>query len=437
MTFITRDSVAAAAMLERMKLGGRKLGAIALAIVVLAGCTDSGGAPAAASPAAPSASSTSPTTQSISTAPPASPAAGASASARPTSTPATADLQGLLDAERTSYGALGALAVVRIGDQRRFAASGAADLAGTPISETTRFRIASITKPIVATLVLDAVAHGTLSLDDVVGTILPGIVRVEPAITVLQLLSHTSGVFDESNDGDPTADIPKLTDPTLRKQAEDLLKRYIAGEKVIGTDRLLVALSEGHPRYFAPGAGYHYSNTNYQLAAMILEKTTGTLLADLLASRIVEPLGLRHVTIAPPDLASPELRGYGTSTTDGSLVDITDDLIAFGNGGNGGILSTADDLLTTMQAIVSGRLLPAQLVAEMKKPVLQSYGLGLATYLLSCGTFFGHEGGVNGTASIALVSPTGDRGVVIALNLRSAADPRLPALADRMVCASP
>ena len=128
------------------------------------------------------------------------------------------------------------------------------------------------------------------------------------------------------------------------------------------------------------------------------------------------------------------MRGYGTSTADGSLVDLTDDLLAFGNGGNGGIISTADELLAMMQAIVSGRLLPDELVAEMKKPNRQSYGLGLGTYNLSCGTFHGHEGGVNGTASIAIVSPDGDAGVVIALNLRSGDDPGLPALADRMLC---
>jgi hypothetical protein len=65
---------------------------------------------------------------------------------------------------------------------------------------------------------------------------------------------------------------------------------------------------------------------------------------------------------------------------------------------------------------------------------MAGYGLGLATYSLTCGTFFGHEGGVNGTASIAIVSPNGDGGVVVALNLRSGDDPGLPALADGMLC---
>ena len=84
-----------------------------------------------------------------------------SAPAEPSSTPAASSsassgLQQLLDDERTSYGAPGALAVLRVGGRRTAATSGTADTTGTPITDTTRFRIASITKPIVATLVLRA-----------------------------------------------------------------------------------------------------------------------------------------------------------------------------------------------------------------------------------------------------------------------------------------
>ena len=408
--------------------------------VVSAGCAGAGGTPSAApagsvtaAPVAPSAVATSMQAPSRSGVPspavpsPVTPAASASASP---------DVQALLDDERTSYGAPGALAVLREGGRRTAATSGTADTAGTPITDTTRFRIASITKPIVATLGLDAVARGRLSLDDTVADLLPGVVRATPPITVRQILDHTSGVFDEGNDGDPVADIARLTDPVMRAEAQAIAQQALAGEHVIAPGRLLVALAETHDRYFAPGTSFHYSNMNYQLAAMVIEKVTGRTLADLLRTRFVEPLGLTHTTIAPPDTASPEFRGYGTSATDGTLVDMTDSLVFFGNGGNGGIISTADELLTIMQAIVSGRLLPPALVADMKTPAKSDYGMGLATYHLSCGTFYGHEGGVNGTGSIAIVSSDGADGVVAALNLRSAGDPQLPALADRILCGS-
>jgi D-alanyl-D-alanine carboxypeptidase len=187
-------------------------------------------------------------------------------------------VQAVLDAARRGYGAPGALAVLERGGVRTFAASGSAGVDGTPITAATRFRIASITKPIVAALVLDAVDRGEVALEDVVGDLLPGVLRAEPPVTVRQLLAHTSGVYDESN-GVATqdqleGDIAALTDPDLRAEARADLARALAGRPVFASDRLIVALSETHDRYFAPGVGYHYSNTNYQLAAMVLEKAT-------------------------------------------------------------------------------------------------------------------------------------------------------------------
>jgi D-alanyl-D-alanine carboxypeptidase len=330
--------------------------------------------------------------------------------------------------------------VVRQGGDRTFLSSGDADADGTPISEATRFRIASITKPIVAALVLDAVARGEVGLDDVVGDLLPGVLRPDPPVTVRQLLDHTSGIFDESN-GVATqealeADIARLADPALRAEATADLEAGLAGKRVIASDRLLVALSETHDRLFPPGTRYSYSNTNYQVAAMVLEQVTGMSVADALQARIVAPLGLTRMSIAPPDTASPEFRGYGTSATDGSLVDLTDDLTWFGNGGNGGIIATADDLLTVMRTVVGGAYLPADLTTAMLTANKGSYGLGIGGYPFRCGTFFGHQGGVNGTASIAVASKDGQRGVVIAFNLRDEGDPDLVGLAEDLLCSS-
>lgn len=372
---------------------------------------------------------------------------GRSTAAGPTTVPPAAttappiDRQTILTEGVTSCGAPGGLALVRSGGQGWTGVHGNADLAGTPVDIEMRFRIASITKPIVATLVLREVAAGTLGLDEDVAQWVPELQHRDQPATVRMLLGHTSGVFDEGSDGDPVADIARLTDPTLIAEAQELMARYPAGERVIASDRLLVALAETHERSFAPGTGYRYSNTNYQLAAMVVRAVTGSSLAELLDAHIARPLGLTRTTIAPPDLGSPELRGYGTAVADGSLVDVTDDLLAFGNGGSGGVLSTAQELATIIAAIVDGTLLPPELTALMQEPsapsvrASSSYGLGLARYELSCGTFCGHEGGVNGTASIAMADRTGERIVVVALNLRSGGDPQLPAVADRLVCA--
>jgi D-alanyl-D-alanine carboxypeptidase len=198
---------------------------------------------------------------------------------------------------------------------------------------------------------------------------------------------------------------------------------------------MIIALAETHERYNMPGLGYHYSNPNYQIAAMVLAKATGQTLAELFATRIAEPLGLERTTVAPPDLSSPEMRGY-QADADGALQDVTDDLVAFGNGGNGGIKSTADELLTVMHAIVAGGLLPPDLTTQMKTPSFGTYGLGLATYRFTCGTFYGHEGSVSGTRSVAVSRDDGQAGAVIALNANTASEPGLPTVAERMLCSN-
>ena len=345
------------------------------------------------------------------------------------------DLQGVLDHRRETYGAPGAVLAIDIAGVRQILVSGARDIAGDVLTPNDRFRIASITKPIVAALVLDAVAQGQLTLDDTVANILPGVVRGEPAITVRQVLDHTSGVFDEGNEGDPIADVEQLTDPAIQNEARDVIERWQAGERVIAPDRVIVALAETHDRYNLPGLGYHYSNPNYQIAAMFLEKVTGKPLGKLLADRIAMRLDLERTTVAPPDLDAPEMRGYQQGD-DMTLTDVTDDFLGFGNGGNGGIKSTAGEVLTVMEAIVSGRLFPAELVTQMKTSTLGSYGLGLGKYSFTCGPFYGHEGSVNGTRSVAVVSDDGSSGVVIALNANTPSEPELPLVAERMICPS-
>ncbi len=405
-----------------MRASTRRLPILVLTIA-FAGCapgpTTPPGRPAATSPSPPAAPSN------------AAPSEAAPAPASPT---ATSGLQQVVDEMREAAEAPGALGVLIDGDLRTEAASGTLALEGSvPATPEARFRIASITKPIVAALVLTAVDRGELDLDATVADLVPGVLRPDPPVTVRQILAHTSGVFDEGNEGDPVADAANLTDPTLRAEADDVVARYAAGERVIAPDRLLVALAETHDRYFDPGSGYHYSNINYQLAAMVAEAATGQPIPDLLRDRIVEPLGLEHTTIAPPDLASPELRGYDEGD-DGTITDVTDDLVAFGNGGNGGIVTTADELLAILRAIVRGELFGQGLVEAMETPVMESYGLGLGTTSSGCGTFYGHSGSVNGTRSTALISPDGSRGIVLAFNLRSNREPHAEARAVGLLC---
>ncbi len=352
-------------------------------------------------------------------------------------TSSAAERQALLDHFRTSFGAPGAVAVLVDGKGQWNGFSGSADVSGTDLTSESRFRIGSITKSITAALMLDEIERGTVSLDDHVADLLPGVLSTEPQISVRMLLDHSSGLFNVGDEGDTIADIAKLTDPATRAEAEDLVAKYLAGKQVIVPDRLFVALAETHGLYFEPGTGIHYSNVNYQLAGMVLAKVTGMSIADLVRTRIVEPLGLRHTTLAPEDAHSPEMRGYRVDAGESELTDVTDDFLAIGNGASGGVISSAEEVLTMMQAIVSGRLVDPLLLRDMKDATVQSdgsYGLGLATYYLSCGRFYGHGGSIDGTQSIAIVNDDGTSGVVLAINLRKATDPNLLGLADKLLC---
>ncbi len=346
----------------------------------------------------------------------------------------------LLDEARETYGAPGAMAYVDVAGAAWFRASGAADLEGAQLSPTTRFRIASITKPVVAFLVMDAVNRGELSLDDVVSRYVGAPLRPEPPITVRMLLDHTSGIFNVGDESDLGADIEALADPQQKARALDLATEYLAGEPVRMRAELYVALAETHERYAAPGEDYHYSNPNYQLAVMVLEQATGSPFDELLRTRLVEPLGLEHTTTAPADSGLPEMHGYMPGAATGELTDQTDAFLALGNGGSGGVISTPEELFRIIRAIVTGDLLPPALTADMQDATLQSdleYGLGLGRYDLSCGTFYGHQGSVSGTQSIALMSSEDSDGVVLVFNLDDDTDPGMLAIAESMVCAAP
>ena len=341
-----------------------------------------------------------------------------------------------LDEFRLHHPVPGALAYVSVGEAAWFGTSGAASTSGASITSETTFRVGSITKPVVAALILDAVGRGELELDVPLGRLVPELAHPHAPVTIRMVLAHTSGVFDEGNEGDPVDDVTLLPDPGLLAEAQALGDAYRAGTQVVASDRLLISLAETHDRYFPPGTGFAYSNVNYQVAVRALEASTGYTLSDLLEERLDDPLGLEQTTVAPPDLSSPDFRGYHVG--DDGLRDVTDDLLAFGNGGNGGVISTAPDLVVLLRHIIGGDALDPELVRLLTTPTAESggtYGLGIATYHLTCGTFFGHAGSVNGTQSIALVSPDATTAVVVAINGRRNEDPGLAAVADDLVCA--
>ncbi|WP_370417258.1 serine hydrolase domain-containing protein [Streptomyces sp. QH1-20] len=304
-------------------------------------------------------------------------------------------------------GAVGVHAEVRSPDTRDSAYAGTAAMnTRRPMPRDGRFRIGSATKTFTATVVLQLVGEGRMSLKDTVEQWLPGVVRGNgndgSQITVRQLLQHTSGIPDVE---------PEIS-------ALNSADGYRAERFRTYTPEELVGLAMRQK--FSPGAGWSYSNTNYILAAMIIHKVTGRSWAREVKDRIIRPLGLRN-TRTPgvfPSILGPHAQGYAAFGTD-TGIDVTK-LNSSMAVGSGSIISTAHDLNQFYAALLGGRLLaPAQL-DEMTTtmPALPElgvrYGLGLAEIPLPCGgSYFGHRGELLGYVTWGGATRDGARTAVV------------------------
>src|SRR5262249_33437216 len=236
-------------------------------------------------------------------------------------------------------GAPGAIVLFREGGRTRRFAGGVSDLARrTPMRASDRFRIGSVTKAVVATVVLQLAGERKLALGDTVERWLPGLVPNAGRITLRQLLNHTSGLFDY------------VQDPRL-------LRPYQAGNRgYVWTPRSLVALSAAHPPLFAPGARWSLSNTNYIVLGLVVEAVTGHPLAAELSRRIFAPLHLRGTSFEDrARIEGPHAHAYLTLGA-GGPVD-TSSFSASWAWSAGAIVSTADDLARFYRALLGGLLL--------------------------------------------------------------------------------
>ncbi|MEU4211622.1 serine hydrolase domain-containing protein [Streptomyces sp. NPDC026206] len=277
------------------------------------------------------------------------------------------------------------------------------------------FRTGSIAKTFVATVVLQLEAEGRLSVADTVESYLPGVVRGHGhdgrRITIGRLLDHTSGVFNY------------LDDPTVRENAYG--KAFLAHRDETWTGEQLVHLAMTHAPNFRPGTGWYYSNTEYTLAAMIIERVTGHTYAAEVANRITEPLGL-HSTVLPGTgsrLPGPAGRAYTRFHDDPGT---THDVSGFNPSllwAVGDMISTTADLDRFLAALLGGGLLPPRQMREMTTTVPtgedpgSASGLGLFRYRLHCGVeVWGHDGLFYGTQSIAYATRDARHRLVLDFN---------------------
>ena len=299
-------------------------------------------------------------------------------------------------------GVPGVIIMTRRGQQVSNVVAGLADkAAGQPMQPQDKVRIGSVTKTFVATVVLQLAAERRLSLNDSVQKWLPGVITghgYHPAqITIRQLLQQASGIRDY------TSAPGFLTEANLAKtwQPQQLVD---------------IALRLGPPVH-----GWLYSDTNYILLGMIIQKVTGRSPVTEISRRILAPLGLHDTSfpLTSKQIPAPYAHGYY------GPIDVTNAINPSIAWTAGAMISTVDDVARFYRALLDGRLLPPAQQRELLATIpvndtgelfAEHYGLGIYRVQLSCGTAWGHDGGIIGFKTFAYTSPDGNRQAVIVYN---------------------
>ena len=308
-------------------------------------------------------------------------------------------------------GAPGAVGNVRTDTSSSSDARGVANiLDGTPATTDDAFRIASITKPMVATAVMQLHEQHKLDLDDSLESLLPGLVPNANAITVRNLLSHTSGLPEYAS--------KLLADPN---HFEEYRTRNFDAKELID------AAITGKPAPVPPG-NFQYANTNYVIAGLIVEHLTNQPLSEVLRHQIFLPAGMNHTSYRQhdPNISGPQLRGY---VLDPSGATPPEDVTAFTPTmfqGSGAVISTVDDVSRFFDALFEGQLITHESLEEMTAVAGNStYGLGILKVPVACapgGFTYGHDGSLFGYSSLSVTTIDGAKQATVAFNAMAVLD---------------
>jgi D-alanyl-D-alanine carboxypeptidase len=312
------------------------------------------------------------------------------------------DLEAIVD---SPAGPPGIAMLIDRGRHMEFFSAGTADVSnGRPPTPFESFRIASVSKGFNAYLAAKLIGSGALSLDTTLRETIPGVLPAAEAVTLRQLLQHTSGLPDYIR-------APEFVDQLLSDPA-----RYFSPTQ-------LTAFVRDQPLEFAPGSQYHYSDTDNIAAGLIEEKASGLSYERLLQRRVFGPLKMRGSSLpSTVRMPRPFMHGYDIEP-DKKPVDVSELINPAGAWASGGIVSTPLDL-----ARFARRYVPAVLAASTVEgpfyrgsssppgPGKNFAGLGLFRYQTGCGTVYGHTGSFPGYRIFLAASPNGKRSIVFVAN---------------------
>jgi D-alanyl-D-alanine carboxypeptidase len=324
----------------------------------------------------------------------------------------------------------GVSALVQRGKQLRFHTAGRAKVDSPGAFRIDdHMRIASVTKAFTGAVTLALVERGKLSLGDTIGKLRPEMPQSWHAITVRQLMAHTSG-------------LPNYTaTDAFQTYFPAHLADYISPAQVIG-------FAATEPLEFSPGAKYAYSNTGTIVLGLMAEKVTGRSYARNLNDLVVKPLGLSETTLpfTSPVIPKPFIRGYVFAGPGQPQENVSQVISPSGVWAAGGIISTPRDLNTFVRAWAGGDFLDKPAVRKAQTAFLPPFsggepigpgqnrgGLNLYRYRLPCGVVFGHSGNFPGYTQWIAASPDGSRSAVVTANIQvNIPDVALPEVATSL-----
>ena len=320
-------------------------------------------------------------------------------------------LQLALDSMRKREGIPGVSATILFDDGSAWhGLSGLADVRnGVAVTTDTAFAVGSISKTFTAALILDLAEDGRLGLDDSARQYVPTL-GIDRAITIRQLLDHTSGLFDF------------FFSPGI--------------DKALRADRSAVWTATRTFRYvkkpyFLPGKGWHYSNTNYLVLGLIAEKVGGASVAEQLRTRYLEPLALTRTFYEVAEKPrGPLARGYRFAGSKKTLppIDVSDATgvtpfrsVVTAAGAAGSMASNSDDIARWARSLYSGDVLDSATLDLMIDEVASTstykpripYGMGVQAVTVGGYGSLGHSGRLLGSQAVVRHFP--DVGVTIAV----------------------
>ncbi|MBI5471963.1 MAG: beta-lactamase family protein [Ignavibacteriae bacterium] len=242
-----------------------------------------------------------------------------------------------LMAEYASPNTPGAAVLVMKHDSIVFSkAYGLADLeVQRPVTPATNFRLASVTKEFTAMCIMLLADRGRLSYEDSLAKFFPDFPSYGRAITVRQLLNHTSGLVDYES---------------LIPDSHTV--------QVLDRDCLALLMSVDS-LYFPSGTKFQYSNTGYAFLALIIEKVSGKPFADFLRENIFEKVGMPTTVAFENGISAVQNRAYGYSFKNGKWT-LTDQSVTSAVLGDGGIYSNVEEMSRWISALFSSRLISTE-----------------------------------------------------------------------------